>query len=96
MGVRTIRMRSLRSTSEPHAITSTGFPAESSFFTRRAQPLARVRPPPLERLRVLVGRRPPVRRAVLELEVADEEAALAAAAPSPVPAPRDERFEPAW
>jgi len=33
---------------------------------------------------------------VLELEVADEEAAVAAAAPSPVPAPRDEPFEPAW
>src|SRR6266540_1797630 len=37
---------------EPRAITNTGLPAESSFFTPRAQPLVRVRPPPLERLRV--------------------------------------------
>src|SRR6266511_2113983 len=81
---------------EPRAITNTGLPAESSFFTPRAQPLVRVRPPPLERLRVLVRRRPPERRGVLELEAAAEEAAVAAAAPSPVPAPRDEPFEPAW
>jgi hypothetical protein len=58
-----------------------------------AAPLARVRPP-LERLGVLVPRRPPARERVLEL--ADEEAAVAAAAASPVPAPLDERFGPAW
>jgi hypothetical protein len=80
--------------SNPHAITDTVLPAESNV-TPCAQPFAGVRPPPLERLRVLVRRRPPERRGVLELEVVDEEAALAAAAPSPVPAPRDEPFEPA-
>jgi hypothetical protein len=81
--------------SNPRAITNTVLPAESGFFSPRAQPFAGVRPPPLERLRVLVRRRPPERRAVLEPEVADEEAAVAAAAPSPVPARRDARFEPA-
>src|ERR1700737_4957266 len=61
-----------------------------------AAPLARVRPPPLQRLRALVPRRPPERGRVPELELADEEAAVAAVAASPVPARLGAPFGPAW
>jgi len=70
--------------------------AGSAGAALAAAPLARARPPPLELLRVLVPCRPPERRRVLDLEVADEEAAVAGAAPSPLSAPLDEPFEPAW
>src|SRR5207248_8429903 len=61
-----------------------------------AAPAARVRPPPLERLRLLVARRPLPRAWVLGVQLADEEAALAAAAVSSVPARLEEPFGPAW
>jgi hypothetical protein len=80
--------------STPRSAQAAASVAGSAGAALAAAPLARVRPPPLERLGVLVPRRPPERGWVLEL--ANEEAAVAAAAASPVPAPLDEPFGPAW
>jgi hypothetical protein len=68
--------------------------ARSAGAVSAATRLARAWPP-LERFGV-VRRRRSERRPVLELGLAEEEAALAAAERSPVSALLDARFEPAW